>query len=139
MQSHQLQDMLRRANLRPTRQRVALGSLLFGDGSRHVTAEALYDQATSAKMPVSLATVYNTLHQFTAVGLLNQIAIDSSRVYFDTNITPHHHFLVEETNELFDIPREALSVGCLRETPEETEIARIEVMVRLQKVKTPIR
>ena len=81
--------MLRRANLRPTRQRVALGLLLFGDGSRHVTAEALYDQATSAKMPVSLATVYNTLHQFTAAGLLNQIAIDSSHGYFDTNITPH--------------------------------------------------
>ena len=134
MEFRQLQSELRRANLRPTRQRVALASLLFGSGNRHVTAEALYEQAISAKMLVSLATVYNTLHQFTEVGLLNEIAVDGSRTYFDTNITPHHHFLLGETNELFDIPGEALSVGCLREMPEGMEITRIDVIVRLRKI-----
>lgn len=138
MEFCQLQSELRRANLRLTRQRVALASLLFGSGNRHVTAEALYEQAISKKMLVSLATVYSTLHQFTEAGLLNEIAVDGSRTYFDTNITPHH-FLLGETNELFDIPGEALSVRCLREMPEGMEITRVDVIVRLRKAELPNR
>lgn len=130
----QLQGELRHARLRQTRQRIALGSLLFGGGARHVTAEALYEQAVSVKIPVSLATVYNTLHQFTKAGLLNKIAIDGSRIYFDTNTAPHHHYYLEETNELVDLPAHALSVGCFREAPEGTEITRIDVIVRLRKL-----
>jgi Fur family iron response transcriptional regulator len=130
---HQLRGKLRRANLRPTRQRVALGWLLFGKGDRHVTAETLYEEAVSMKVPVSLATVYNTLHQFTQAGLLNEIAVDGSRTYFDTNISPHHHFLIEETNTLFDIPDGGVSVVDLPVAPEGTEIARVDVIVRLRK------
>jgi Fur family transcriptional regulator, iron response regulator len=130
---HQLRGKLRRANLRPTRQRVALGWLLFGKGDRHVTAETLYEEAVGMKVPVSLATVYNTLHQFTQAGLLNEIAVDGSRTYFDTNITPHHHFLIEETNTLFDIPDGGVSVVDLPVAPEGTEIARVDVIVRLRK------
>ena len=81
------------AGLRPTRQRVALGELLFGRGDRHVTAERLFEEATAARLSVSLATVYNTLHQFTAAGILREIAVDGARVYFDTNTSDHHHFL----------------------------------------------
>ena len=135
----QLQSKLRRADLRQTRQRIALASLLFGSGNRHVTPEALYEQATSLKIPVSLATVYNTLHQFTEAGLLNEIAVDGSRVYFDTNVTPHHHFLLGETNELFDIPGEALPVRFVREMPEGMEITRVDVVVRLRQVEPPDR
>ncbi len=130
----QLQSELRRANLLPTRQRIALGSLLFGGDDRHVTAEALYEQAISMKMLVSLATVYNTLHRFAEAGLLNRIVVGGSRIYFDTNTMPHHHFLLEETNELFDLTEGALSVGCFRETPEELEVARVDVIVRLRKI-----
>jgi Fur family transcriptional regulator, iron response regulator len=130
---HQLRGKLRRANLRPTRQRVALGWLLFGKGDRHVTAETLYEEAVSMKVPVSLATVYNTLHQFTQAGLGNEIAVDGSRTYFDTNISPHHHFLIEETNTLFDIPDGGVSVVDLPVAPEGTEIARVDVIVRLRK------
>ncbi len=85
-----LRDRLRRAGLRPTRQRLSLGWLLFGRGDRHLTAEMLYDEAMRAKVPVSLATVYNTLHQFTEVGLLRQLALDGSKAYFDTNPSEHH-------------------------------------------------
>jgi Fur family transcriptional regulator, iron response regulator len=133
---HQLRGKLRRANLRPTRQRIALGWLLFGKGDRHVTAEGLYEEAIGMKVPVSLATVYNTLHQFTEAGLLNEIAVDGSRTYFDTNISPHHHFLIEETNALVDIPHGVVSVADLPIAPEGTEIARVDVIVRLRKAAT---
>jgi len=132
---HQLRSKLRRANLRPTRQRIALGWLLFGKGDRHVTAEALYEEAVGMKVPVSLATVYNTLHQFTQAGLLNEIAVDGARTYFDTNTSPHHHFLIEETSALVDIPG-GVSVGGLPVAPEGTEIARVDVIVRLRKAPT---
>jgi Fur family transcriptional regulator, iron response regulator len=96
--------MLRSIGLRPTRQRMALGRILFGKGDRHVTAEILYEEALSAKVPVSLATIYNTLHQFTDAGLLRQVAVDGSKTYFDTNLSEHHHFFIEGENDLVDIP-----------------------------------
>ena len=86
--------MLRQAGLRPTRQRLALARVLFGNGDRHVTAEALFEEARQRDIDVSLATVYNTLHQFTDAGLLRSIAIDTSSTYFDTNTGDHHHFLI---------------------------------------------
>ena len=89
---HDVKAKLRDVGLRPTRQRMALGWILFAKGDRHVTAEMLYEEATHAKVPVSLATVYNTLHQFTEVGLLRQVAVDGSKAYFDTNNSEHHHF-----------------------------------------------
>ena len=134
---HQLRGKLRRARLRPTRQRIALGWLLFGKGDRHVTAETLYEEAVAMKVPVSLATVYNTLHQFTEAGLLNEIAVDGSRTYFDTNITPHHHFLIEETNALVDIPEGEVAVHGLPQAPEGTEIARVDVIVRIKRSAPP--
>src|ERR1041385_1922416 len=101
---HDVRTMLRQVGLRPTRQRMALGWILFAKGDRHLTAEMLYEEATKAKVPVSLATVYNALHQFTDVGLLRQVAVDGSKTYFDTNVSDHHHFFVEGDNELVDIP-----------------------------------
>jgi Fur family transcriptional regulator, iron response regulator len=130
---HKLRAKLRQANLRPTRQRVALGWLLFGKGDRHVTAEILFEEARAAKVPVSLATVYNTLHQFTSVGLLNEIAIDGPRTYFDTNPTPHHHFLIEETNALIDIPEGHVALTRLPTAPDGCEIARVDVVVRIRR------
>jgi len=130
---HKLRAKLRQANLRPTRQRVALGWLLFGKGDRHVTAEILFEEARGAKVPVSLATIYNTLHQFTAAGLLNEIAIDGPRTYFDTNATPHHHFLIEETNALIDIPSGHVALERLPSLPEGCEIARVDVVVRIRR------
>lgn len=120
------------AGLRPTRQRVALAELLFGKGDRHVTAEKLFDEATTAQMPVSLATVYNTLHQFTAAGLLREIAVDGARVYFDTNTAEHHHFLLEDGEELLDIAG-ALAVANVPSPPPGLKVARIDVVVRLRR------
>ena len=133
---HDVKAMLRAVGLRPTRQRMELGWLLFGKGDRHITAEMLFEEAGNAKVPVSRATVYNTLHQFTDVGLLRQVAVDGSKTYFDTNASQHHHFFVEGENRLFDIPDADVVVGRPPVAPEGYEIARIDVVVRLRR-KTP--
>src|SRR3972149_1928094 len=96
--------LLRRAGLRPTRQRMALAALLFSNGDRHVTAEMLHEEAARAGVPVSLAPVYNTLHQFRRAGLLREIAIGGQRAYFDTNTSNHNHFFVETEGRLLDMP-----------------------------------
>lgn len=130
---HDVKAMLRQAGLRPTRQRMALGWLLFAKGDRHLTAEMLYEEASAAKVPVSLATVYNTLHQFTEAGLLRQVAVDAAKTYFDTNITQHHHFFVEGDNRLFDISGSEVIVDKLPQVPEGYELARVDVVIRLRR------
>jgi Fur family iron response transcriptional regulator len=130
---HDVKTMLRDVGLRPTRQRMALGWILFAKGDRHLTAEMLYEEASKAKVPVSLATVYNTLHQFTDVGLLRQVAVDGSKTYFDTNTTSHHHFFVEGENALVDIPGAEKIVGKTPDAPPGYEIARVDVIVRLRR------
>ncbi|MDB5560094.1 MAG: Fur family transcriptional regulator [Enterovirga sp.] len=127
-----LKDKLRHVGLRPTRQRISLGWLLFAKGDRHITAEMLYEEAMRARVPVSLATVYNTLHQFTEAGLLRQLAVDGSKSYFDTNTTEHHHFFVEGDEQLIDVPAD-IAVGDLPAAPEGMEIARVDVIVRLRR------
>ena len=130
---HDVKAMLRSVGLRPTRQRMALGWILFAKGDRHITAEMLYEEASKAKVPVSLATIYNTLHQFTDVGLLRQVAVDGSKTYFDTNAIDHHHFFVEGENALVDIPGAEMILGKTPEVPEGYEIARIDVVIRLRR------
>jgi len=124
---------LRRSGLRPTRQRVGLGDLLFAKGDRHLTVEELHDEAVTAGVPVSLATVYNTLHQFTEAGLIRVLAVEGARTYFDTNVSDHHHFFVEGENEVLDIPVNNLHIGNLPEAPEGMEIAHVDVVIRLRR------
>jgi Fur family iron response transcriptional regulator len=130
---HDVKAMLRDVGLRPTRQRMALGWILFAKGDRHLTAEMLFEEASKAKVPVSLATVYNTLHQFTEVGLLRQVAVDGSKTYFDTNTSTHHHFFVEGENALVDIAGAEEIVGQMPKAPEGYDITRIDVVVRLRR------
>jgi Fur family iron response transcriptional regulator len=125
--------LLRRAGLRPTQQRLSLGNLLFAQGDRHVSAEMLHAEAILARVPVSLATVYNTLNQFTEAGLLRELTVDGARAYFDTNVSDHHHFYVEGEEAVLDIPREAIGMDRMPAPPEGYEIARVDVVVRLRK------
>jgi Fur family iron response transcriptional regulator len=124
-------QLLRKAGLRPTRQRLALGALLFEGEDRHVTAESLHAEATAVGQHVSLATVYNTLHQFKRAGLLRELAINGAKAYFDTNTSNHNHFFVEEEGELHDIPGHAIRVDGVPEPPEGMSISHIDVVVRL--------
>lgn len=126
-------ELLRTAGLRPTRQRLALTRLLFDKGDRHVTAEQLHSEAVQASLPVSLATVYNTLHQFIAAGLLREVVVSPGRSYFDTNVSNHHHFFHEDTGRLVDIPSDHIGVTCLPEPPMGTAIRRVDVIIRVER------
>jgi len=127
-----IEKRVRDAGLRPTRQRVALASLLFAKGDRHLSAEELHEEAVAAGVPVSLATVYNSLHQFTEAGLLRILAVEGSKTYFDTNTSDHHHFFIEGENKVFDIDPGAVKVLNLPEPPEGLEIANVDIVVRLR-------
>jgi len=124
-------ERLRAAGLRPTRQRLALARLLLENGNRHVTAEQLHSEAIAAAIPVSLATVYNTLHQFIECGILREVVVESGRSYFDTNTDDHHHFFCEASGRLQDIPSELVAVGDLPAPPAGSEIRRVDVIIRI--------
>ncbi|MCC3303793.1 iron response transcriptional regulator IrrA [Sneathiella sp. HT1-7] len=126
-----LEKKLRDAQLRPTKQRLVLAQLLFSDGNRHITAERLHNDAMGANVAISLATIYNNLHQFTAAGLLREVVVDSSRSYFDTNVTPHHHFFHEQSGTLEDIAKNDLKVDNIPPLPDGTEISSVDVIVRV--------
>lgn len=128
----QAHDTLRKVGLRPTRQRLGLARLLFENGDRHVTAEQLHTEAAGANLRVSLATIYNTLHQFSEAGLMREVVVDPGRSYFDTNITDHHHFFHEDTARLQDIPGDAISVGKVPEPPAGTRVERVDIIVRVR-------
>ena len=128
-----IDERVRRAGLRPTRQRVALADLLFAKGDRHLSAELLHEEALAVGVPVSLATVYNTLHQFTEAGLLRILAVEGSKTYFDTNTSDHHHFFVEGENTVFDIMSGPIRVSDLPDPPEGMEIVNVDVVVRLRR------
>ena len=124
---------LRSAGLRPTRQRLSLAKLLFDGGDRHLTAEQLHALAGEARIPVSLATVYNTLHQFTEAGLLRQVVVDAARSYFDTNTGDHQHFFVEDDGRLIDIPGDHIAVAGVPAPPKGMAVDRIDVVVRVKR------
>jgi Fur family iron response transcriptional regulator len=124
-------ERLRGAGLRPTRQRLALARLLFEKGNRHVTAEDLHSEALAAKVHVSLATIYNTLHQFTAAGLMREVVVEPGRSYFDTNVMDHHHFYFESDGSLADIPSTQVAVTSIPPPPAGTEVGRVDVVIRL--------
>jgi len=126
-------ERLRQHGLRPTRQRVELAGLLFRDDDRHVTAESLHDEITNAGVKVSLATVYNTLHQFTQAGLLRQVIVDAARSYFDTNTGDHQHFFLEREGLLIDIPGETIAVAGVPAPPPGLAVDRVDVVVRVKR------
>lgn len=129
--------LLRKAHLRPTRQRQLLAELLFCGPDRHVSAEVLHAEALAKGEHVSLATVYNTLHQFRSAGLVRELAIDASRAFFDTNTSNHNHFFIEADGELVDIPGHAIKIDGLPQPPDGMRISHIDVVVRLVPIGLP--
>ena len=128
-------DLLKAQGVKPTKQRLALSRLLFDGEHRHVTADQIFDEARSEGVEVSLATVYNTLHQFARAGLLREVAVDLGQSYFDTNTSRHHHFFHAASGKLIDIPEHEVGVARLPEPPDGQQIASVEVVVRLRSAK----
>lgn len=125
-------DRLRSVALRPTRQRIALCRLLFAEGHRHVTAEALHLEAEQSGIQVSLATVYNTLHQFRSAGLVRQVMVDGTSTYFDTNTHDHAHYFFEDDGQLEDAPQTGVVMSAMPPAPDGMEVAAVDVIVRLR-------
>jgi len=128
-------ERLKAVGLRPTRQRLALARLLQDGGDRHLSAEQLHDEALAAKVRVSLATVYNALHQFTAAGLLREVVVEPGRSYFDTNVEDHHHFYFEDSGRLEDIPGDQVSLADLPTPPKGSRLSRVDVIIRVSGVR----
>jgi len=123
------------AGLRPTRQRLALASLLVGDGeNRHVTAESLFALSAATDEKVSLATVYNTLRAFCDAGLMNEVVVDGAKSYFDTRTDDHPHFYWEDSHTLTDAPKDELQIAGLPKAPEGMEVSRVDVVIRLRRI-----
>ena len=128
-------ERLKSVGLRPTRQRLALARLLQDGGDRHLSAEQLHEEALAAKVRVSLATVYNALHQFTAAGLLREVVVEPGRSYFDTNVEDHHHFYFEDSGRLEDIPGDQVSLTNLPKPPKGSRLSRVDVIIRVSDVR----
>lgn len=129
-----IEHRLRRFGVRPTRQRVSLLRLLYRYGHRHVAAEQLYQEALTDGIHLSLATVYNTLNQLAAIGMIRKVVVNTGQTFFDTNNSDHHHYYVEGRNQVFDVQANDIEVSQLPEPPEGFEIAGVEIVVRLKPV-----
>ncbi len=125
--------LMEQLGLRATRQRLGLAKLLFGGGHRHLTADALAAEARAAKMPASLATIYNVLNLFADVGLVRALPIEGTKTVFDTNTTDHAHFYYEETSRVEDIPGAFAGMAAAIDAPEGYEVVRVDVVVRLRR------
>ncbi len=125
-------EQLRRTGMRPTRQRMALAKLLLDGGKRHITAESLHAEAAASGIRVSLATVYNTLHQFTGVGLLREVVVDAGITYFDTRTNDHHHTYCQDDGTLRDVDDGDFKISSLPKPPKGTEIERVDVVIRVK-------
>ena len=129
-----IKSKLRDAGLRPTRQRIMLGWMLFAKGHRHVSAESLFEEAARARASLSLATVYNTLRQFSEAGLIRQVHVGAGKAYFDTNTGEHHHFLIEGEDDVMDMGEAQVEIGALPQAPAGFAIAGVDVIVRLRRL-----
>lgn len=128
-----VRSVLKQAGLRPTRQRMALGQLLFLDHHRHVTPDSLYEESRLAGETLSVATVYNTLNQFAEAGLIRKISLNGERTYFDTETGDHTHFYIAAEDRLIDIPLQSISVGPLPAPPAGYRISKVDIMIQLER------
>ena len=131
-QRENLAETLRGHGIIPTHQRIAIAHALFARGE-HLSADQVMAIVNGRHPETSKATVYNTLNQLTDAGLLRQVSVDGTKTYFDTNVTAHHHFYLENNHELVDIPDPHLVLQKMPEVPEGYEIARVDMVVRLRK------
>ena len=132
--NNRIARVLRQNGAKPTAQRMALAEILFSH-PQHVCAEDLLDTARETGMRISKATIYNTLNLFVRCGLLREINVDANRRYYDSTITPHHHFYNVDTGELVDIPRGSVRLADLPDLPPGTEPAGVELVVKVRQRK----
>lgn len=124
-------DLMRVKGLNPTQQRVEIAQVLFAE-PQHVSADQVLGMVNKQRAIVSKATVYNTLGLFARNGLVREVIVDPTKVFYDPTTKPHHHFFNVDTGELMDVESEALVMGGLPALPHGTEIDGIEVVIRVR-------
>lgn len=127
-----VRELLEQHGIRPTAQRLRVAELLLA-APRHMTAEQILAALRAADGRVSKATVYNTLNLFVAQGLAREIHADPERCVYDSTMAPHHHFQNVDTGEMIDIRPDELSFARLPELPPGTEIAGVDVVIRVRR------
>ena len=127
----EVEQRLRDHRLRPTKARIRIGMMLF-DSPKHLSADQIFDKLTEHGHYISKATVYNTLNVFAKHGVVNEVAVDPTRMYYDSTTAPHHHFYNTDTGQLIDIPRENPSVENIPRLPDNTEIEDLEIVIKIK-------
>ena len=121
-------------NIRPTKQRMTLAKLLFEKGKRHISAEELYSEVKEDHRKISLATVYNTLKQFTKLGLVKEVVVDQNKSHYCTNTQSHYHLYIEDEGKIIDIPTKNIDLN-IASMPACLNLHNIDVIVRIRTLK----
>ncbi|PHR91375.1 MAG: transcriptional repressor [Robiginitomaculum sp.] len=124
-------QILAKNGIRPTKIRKAIARLLFDGHDKHVTVENVIDMARNSEIKTSVASVYNTLNQFAAAGLLRRVVVEQGRTFFDTNLSDHHHFYFEDEQRLEDIPDGTIKLQSIPKLPYGRRIKSIGVTIRV--------
>lgn len=127
-----ISERLQALNIQPTQQRLEIAQLLLAQ-PQHLSAEQVLAAVNTKGNVVSKATVYNTLGLFAAKGLVNEVIVDPNRVFYDSNIEPHHHFYNVDTGELTDIQAGEVGINNLPALPAGTEPDSVEVIIRVRR------
>ncbi len=125
-------DMLRSSGITPTSQRVKIGEVLFSC-EQHLSAEQVLAAVNQADDEVSKATVYNTLGVFAKHGLIREVIVDPSKVFYDSNLRKHHHLYYSDTGKLEDISEESVEISKLPELPGHLQIEDVDVIIRVHR------
>ena len=125
---------LKKNGIRPTKQRMVLAKLLFEKGDRHISAEEIFDEIKKEDRKISLATIYNTLKQFTKVGLLKELVVDQNKSIYCTNHDPHYHLYIEDEGKVVDIPQKNIDLN-IPSIPACLSLHNIDVVVRVRTLK----
>ena len=120
--------------IRPTKQRMILAKLLFEKGKRHISAEDLFDEVKQEDRKISLATIYNTLKQFTSLGLIREIVVDQNKSLYCTNKESHYHLYIEDENKVIDIPTKNIDLN-IPSIPACLKLHDVDVIVRIRTLK----
>ena len=131
---HQALKKIESSGIRPTKQRRVLAKILFEKGNRHVSADELFHDVKKEDRKISMATVYNTLKQFTSLGLVREVVVDQNKSLYCTNHKSHYHLYIEDEGKIVDIPTKNINLD-IPSIPACLQLHNIDVIVRIRTLK----
>ena len=131
---HQAMKKIESSGIRPTKQRRVLAKILFEKGNRHLSADELFHDVKKEDRKISMATVYNTLKQFTSLGLVREVVVDQNKSLYCTNHKSHYHLYIEDEDKIVDIPTKNIDLN-IPSIPACLQLHNIDVIVRIRTLK----